>query len=297
VRLFIIIPVHDRIAFTRLCLDSVAQQGLKDRAVVVIDDGSADGTWEALAQDYPFAALLMGDGSLWWAGAMNVGVAWALTQAGPNDLVLSLNNDTVLPPGYLQGLLRAHAVAPRALIGSLQVDLADQTTIIDGGVHVRWATAKFCTSGRGAAVPPEHLEPPDLRPVDVLNGCGTLIPAAVFRSIGPYLDKRLRHYAADYEFSRRAARAGFGLYVDWASTLYVREAETGIHAAVAGAGLTRLLRTFWDVRSANDFRVRWRFAAAACPRWALPSYLACDYSRVVVGSVRRYLDREQAASS
>jgi len=73
----------------------------------------------------------------------------------------------------------------------------------------------------------------------------------------------------------------------------VREAETGIHASVSGAGLAGLLRSFWDIRSANDFRNRWRFAVAACPRWALPTYVPCDYARVVIGSTRRYRSQDQ----
>jgi hypothetical protein len=109
----------------------------------------------------------------------------------------------------------------------------------------------------------------------------------VFRRVGPYAERRLRHYAADYEFSRRALRAGSDLLVDWASPLSVWEKETGVHASVDGQGLAGLLRSFWDTRSANDFRNRWWFAVAACPRATLPLYLPCDYARVVAGTFRR----------
>jgi GT2 family glycosyltransferase len=291
-RIYIVIPVHDRLAFTRECLTGLfADEAARAATIVVVDDGSSDGTSTAIAEEFPTVKVLHGDGTLWWTGAMNVGVGWALALAALHDVVLSLNNDTLPPAGYLTGLLRAHAAAPRALIGSLQVSATDRETLVDGGVTIDWPTAKFRTVGRGQTVGCDEPPGPDLRRTDVLGGCGTLIPVNAFRETGPYWEQGLRHYAADYELSRRAARAGFDLFVDWGSPLYVREAETGIHASVGGGGVTGLLRSFWGIRSANDFRVRWRFAVAACPRWALPSYLVCDYVRVVVGSVRRYRSR------
>lgn len=292
--MFIIIPVHNRLEFTRACLASLREQSFRDFTIAVVDDGSTDGTSEALAREFPTVRILTGDGTLWWTGAMNVGVGWALTRAKPQDVVLTLNNDTICPPGYLEQLLRAHAAAPHALIGSLLVSATDRKTIVNGGVTIDWTTAKYRTAGRRDTVDVGVDVHPRLRRVDVLSGCGTLIPATVFECIAPYDERRLRHYAADYEFSRRALRAGFGLLVDWASPLHLWEEETGIHASAASAGLGGLLRSFWDIRSANDFRNRWHFGVAACPGWALPMYVPCDYARVVVGSVRRYMSRQSS---
>ena len=293
VSVFVIIPVHNRLELTRACLASLRGQSFRDFTIVVVDDGSTDGTSEALAMEFPTVTILKGDGMLWWTGAMNVGVGWALARAEPQDVVLSLNNDTIPPPRYLERLLRAQAAAPNALVGSLLVSATNRKTIVDGGVTIDWATAKYRTAGCGNTVDVGADVHPSLRRVDVLSGCGTLIPVCVFERIGTYDEVRLRHYAADYEFSRRALRAGFGLFVDWASPLHLWEAETGIHASAASTGFGGLLRSFWDIRSANDFRNRWRFAVAACPRWALPTYVPCDYARVVIGSIRRYRSREQ----
>lgn len=286
--MFLVIPVHNRVSLTRTCLGALDRQTMRGFTVVVVDDGSSDGTGDTLVKEFPSVKHLRGDGSLWWTGAMNIGVAWVLGEAGPDDLVLTLNNDTVPPPDYVEGLLRAHEAAPDALIGSLLVRADDRLTIIDGGVHVTWLTAKYQTVGRGATVRQADTSKPQLMPVDVLSGCGTLVPVRAFRRAGPYDQERLRHYAADYEFSRRAHRAGFTLLVDWACPLYVHESETGIHASVGANGPRGLLRSFWNVRSANDFRTRFGFAMAACPRWALPLYVPMDYARVVVGSIRRY---------
>ena len=286
--MFVVVPVHDRLSLTRACLEALDQQTVRGFTVVVVDDGSSDGTGDALRREFPSVKILRGDGSLWWTGAMNLGVAWALEEAGPDDLILTLNNDTIPPRGYIEGLVRAHEAVPDALIGSLLVRADDGQTIIDGGVHVTWTTAKYWTASRGAALRFRDGSKPQLKPVDVLSGCGTLVPVRAFRRAGPYDQARLKHYAADYEFSRRALRAGFALFVDWACPLYVHEHETGIHASVGASGVHGLLRSFWNIRSANDFRTRFRFAVSACPRWALPLYIPMDYARVTVGSIRRY---------
>ena len=285
---FVIIPVHNRRDFTRACLASLREQGFRDFTIVVVDDGSTDGTSKTLAEEFPAVRVLIGDGTLWWTGAMNVGVGWVMRQASDDDAIVTLNNDTLPPPDYLDRLLAAQASQPGALVGSLLVSAADRRMIVDGGVRIHWPTAKYSSDQLAEPLPLRRANHPDLYHVDVLSGCGTIIPVETFRKVGPYNERSLRHYGADYEFSRRAQAAGFPLYVDKASILYVHEHETGVHDAVGHRDLRVLLRSFSDIKSANDLRLRWRFARRVCPRrWQL-TYVPCDYARVIVGSFKRH---------
>ncbi len=288
VNVFVIIPVHNRLHLTRACVAALDQQTFRDFTVVVVDDGSTDGTASALEREFPEVTVLGGDGTLWWAGAMNVGVDWALRHASSDDVIVTLNDDTVPPPGYLQCLMAAQALRPRALIGSLLVSAADRRTIVDGGVHIHWPTAKYSCDQASQPLPAGQANRPEFYQVDVLSGCGTAIPLETFRTIGTYDERGLPHYGADYEFSCRALSAGFQLFVDKTSILFVHEHETGIHHAVGGRRLPTLLHSFWNIRSANDLRLRWRFARRACPRRWQPTYIPCDYARVMLGSARRH---------
>lgn len=287
--LFIIIPVHNRLEFTRACLAALRRQSVRDFTVIVVDDGSTDGTRDALAVEFPEVRVLSGDGSLWWTGATNVGVRWTMRQASAGAAIVTLNNDTLPPPDYIGRLAAAKASRPGALVGSLLVRAADRKTIVDGGIRISWPIAKYTSDQERQALPTDRNPHPVFYPVDVLSGCGTLIPIRVFKRVGIYDQRRLRHYAADYELSRRALAAGFPLYVDKTSILYVHERESGLHSAVGDRDLRALARSFWGIGSATDLRLRWRFARRACPRRWQPTYIPCDYARVLVGSLRRHL--------
>lgn len=288
---FVVVPVHNRLRFTRACMASLRKQTLRDFTVVVVDDGSTDGTSRTLEAEFPEVRVLSGDGSLWWTGAMNMGVGWVMRRASDDDMIVTLNDDTLPPPDYLHRLVAAQASQAGALVGSLLVSAADRQTIVDGGVRIRWPTARYSRDHRAGLSPLRCGNHPDLYHVDVLSGRGTIIPVEAFRKVGLYDERGLRHYGADYEFSCRAQAAGFPLYVDKATILYVHEHQTGVHGAVGNRDLRTLLRSFWDMKSANDLRLRWRFARRACPkRWQL-TYIPCDYARVIVGSVRRHYAR------
>ena len=94
----------------------------------------------------------------------------------------------------------------------------------------------------------------------------------------------LPHYGADYEFSRRAARAGYRLLVSYQAVLRVKPEETGLHAR---RGLGAFLAGFVTRRSANELGHRWRYARLVCPPALVVPYAAMDTLRIVVGSFRR----------
>jgi GT2 family glycosyltransferase len=70
---YIIIPVHNRKQITIACLENLNTCGdLQKYRVIVVDDGSKDGTAEAIREQYPMVEILTGDGNLWWMGAIAV---------------------------------------------------------------------------------------------------------------------------------------------------------------------------------------------------------------------------------
>ena len=101
----VIIPAHNRVKYIDETVRSVLDQSYSAYELIVVDDGSSDGTSEYLRNEHPEFTVLAGDGNLWWTGATNLGVRYALQYARKDDRILTLNNDTVLPRTYLETMI------------------------------------------------------------------------------------------------------------------------------------------------------------------------------------------------
>ena len=283
-RIYIIIPVHNRKHLTRECLFSLRRQTFQDFTVIVVDDGSTDGTEEMIKEEFSEVILLKGDGNLWWTGATNMGMAYALAQADQDDYILTLNDDTMVSSTYLQSLLDAALNHPSSLIGSIAVSNEDELTVIDAGVRINWLTAKYTNLAEGR----EYNDILDagslIQEVDVLPGRGTLIPIEAFQKIGLYEFKHLPHYGADYEFSRRASMNGHKLLINYEAVVISNVKMTGLNNRVNNLRWSDLVKSFFSIRSANNLKYRWNFARLCCTGWRFPIFYLCDTGRLIMGS-------------
>jgi GT2 family glycosyltransferase len=283
---YIVIPVHDRRTLTLRCLDSLKVQSYPKVVVVVVDDGSVDGTSSAVEQLFPDVVLLRGTGDLWWSGATNAGVSWALQRCQPYDFVLTLNDDTIVNDDYLSILVAiAISLAP-CLLGSVCVDSRDPNRIVDGGPMVSWVTAK--TTSRYSNMGLAELRSAGVSTAEAmfLPGRGTLIPVECFRTCGLFNARRLPQYGADYEFSRRAARAGYRLFMCYESPVINQITPRGAAERERREPWADFVAQFFSRKSPSCLLYRWRFARMTAPLWLLAPFLVTDTLRVVGGGLR-----------
>jgi GT2 family glycosyltransferase len=117
----------DNLVFLKLCLASVLQNPDRPTELVVVDNGSRDGTTEylrALARLHPTLRVIFNEENAGFAAGIN----HALATAG-GDIVIFLNDDTVVPPGWLSRLGR-HLEDPRlGLLGAVTNRSADEAEI------------------------------------------------------------------------------------------------------------------------------------------------------------------------
>ncbi len=293
-RIFVVIPVHDRRDTTLACLESLANQSFVNRHIVVVDDGSTDGTAESIGKRFPSVKILTGDGDLWWTRAMNQGVRWALQTAGKNDYILSLNDDVSFEPDYISSLAEAAQSHPDSLIGSVALD-EHGLCIVDAGVRINWLSAKYSHIGEGHLYSDLVNESKDVWAVDVLSGRGTLIPSELFRRTGFYNDQKLPHYGADYEFSLRAAKNGYQLLINAKSVLRSQIQATGVNNRIQSLTWRQLGKSFFMRRSPNCLRYRFNFARLAAPSHLFLPYVFFDISRVCIGNIRARVKKKQRA--
>lgn len=220
----VLIPVHNRIDATIECLDCLKVQTYKDIKIIVVDDGSTDGTYERIRESFPEVEILRGDGNLWWTGAMHMGVEHILKYAKEGAFVLSLNNDTAFEPDFVESLVSTSKEYGRAVVGSMEIDYYDRKKILYRGEWLDWKEFRFNVE-KG---PIENSNITCNEHVNVLPGRGLLIPVEVFGKIGNFNKWKCPHYIADYEFTMRAFRTGFKLILSYNSVIYSKQDLTGI---------------------------------------------------------------------
>jgi GT2 family glycosyltransferase len=204
VKVVALLTCHNRQLVTVRCLHSLFDQNLgtppPGLGAVVVDDGSNDGTAEAIAALFPAARVHTGDGSLFWARGMQT--AEALAVEDRPDFLLWLNDDVVLEPSALRSLLSAAALCPDAIVVGALRD-PDTGELMYSGVTLSvWHPLRV-----------SRIEPGD-RPVEAetFNGNVVLVPRIVYERVGS-IDGRFPHAYADFDYGLRARRAGFRVVV------------------------------------------------------------------------------------
>ena len=202
-----LMPVHNRLGMTRRFLECLRSQAADEPVnVVVIDDGSSDGSGEFLSRQ-PGVTLLKGDGSLWWGGGIELGLRHVLAIARAEDWVLFVNNDTEIKADFVQRLLDSARRNAPAAIGSVIRDVDPPHDVLSVGASVdpwRFVVRDRVDSPSAAAGSADD----HLHDVDALSGRGVLFPLSAFRAAGTMRARWLPHYFADYELSLRVtARA------------------------------------------------------------------------------------------
>jgi GT2 family glycosyltransferase len=274
-KIWICIPVFNRIEYTLKCLASLKAQTFQNYTAVICDHGSSDGSTNLIKRDYPDVIVLNGDDSLWWTGAINLCVNYVLEHADKNDYLLTQNNDTELPPDYLAELMSKCIQYPNTILTSTIYDIKTGM-LVSVGHRQNWLTAK----AKPVNFEQDHL-PGDEDVIEVTHasGRGSLFPVSVFRQLGLYDEKHLPHYGADYDFSHKARRAGFPIYVCKSCRVYSYTEATGMTTVRNRLSLKSFINYFISMRSPANFKVRWWYGWNNCPIGLFPSYIFFDFLR------------------
>jgi GT2 family glycosyltransferase len=188
----VIIPVHNRRDLTLACLRHLRASGdLEPIGVIVVDDGSTDGTSEAVRAEFPKVEILRGDGSLWWTGAIALGMQHAF--AAGAEAVCWLNDDCLPAPGTLRMLFDDAVAPPGQIVAPACFDAKTKAAVPNA----------FLGRVRVSAQPGEK------QPADGLSGFCVAWPRAAWLRIGRPDAVHFPHYYGDNAYTLLAARAGF----------------------------------------------------------------------------------------
>lgn len=188
------------------CLQSLSQVTGPRFRTIVIDNGSTDGSVEAIREAFPEQPIFQMGANLGFAGGNNYGITWALEKKA--EWILLLNNDTTVAPDLLTEFLNAATEQPKAKILGAKILRMSQPDIIDhlGGF---WnpAIAEFVSHASGEIDTPYY----DMQPADYVCGAALLMHRSVPETIG-LLEPRFFLFWEETDYCFRAKRAGFEVW-------------------------------------------------------------------------------------
>lgn len=194
----VVIPTWNRCGLLLECLASLDRQSFRDLEVVVVDDGSTDGTSETLRRERPELIVVTLERNEGFAKAINAGIGRAT-----GEFLFLLNNDMTLEPDCLEKLLRTAESSSSDMMAPMVLWRDDPDVIYSVGDRL---LRNFRPESIGFRASRAEFEPPS-EVFGVSAGAG-LFRRTVFDAVGLF-DERFVAYFEDSDFCFRARLAGF----------------------------------------------------------------------------------------
>jgi GT2 family glycosyltransferase len=199
-RVSVVIPNLNGVRWLPGCLDALAAQTFRDREVLLVDNGSTDGSVALLRERYPHVRLVTLERNTGFAPAVNLGI-----QATRGEYVALLNTDTVPRPDWLAALVRALDQSPpeTGAVASKMLSLDDASRIDDAGDALAWTGA---AEKRGHGEPAHRFTQRD----EVFSVCaGAALYRRSFLDAVRAFDERFFAYLEDVDLGLRGRLLGY----------------------------------------------------------------------------------------
>lgn len=256
------------------CLRSIYALRYAPLEVVVVDNGSTDGSLEMVRDSFPGCILLRNETNLGFAKGNNQGIELALDRG--SDYVMMLNNDALLDPESLTLLVQRAESDPQIGAVSPKIYFADPSDRLwfGGGTFSYW-------KGRNGHLGYMQKDSPAWNlpgEAQFISGCALLASRKAWQKVGGF-DESLFAYCEDVDWSLRARKSGFKLFYEPQAVVWHRESFS-------------TLRNDWQssymyYRTRNPMVVMWKQG-----RWwhwstFLPYHVALSCKRILEALSKR----------
>lgn len=286
----IVIPVHNRRDITLQALQSLSRidkTGL-DVHIVIVDDGSTDGTSETIESAFPEVQIVKGDGTLHYAAGTNRGIETALEH--DPDFIVVANDDSIFHEKFLQRLIHTALENPQSIVGALLLLWNKPHSVFQ--IDFKWKTAQGGWQQKDGVsifdLPESPFE------VEGLAGNCVLVPVEAIRECGLMDEKKFPHGWGDIQYFVRMRKRGWRLVVDPKAWVWC-EPNTyppPLHALPFGRVLRVLFRDRrHPLNLQRQFIARWESApnkAAALAAYAIYLFSLAGKALVSPGKRSRH---------
>lgn len=214
----VVIPNYNGIKYLKGCLDSLREQSRHDFKVLLIDNGSQDGSASFVESHYPEVELVCFSENRGFCGAVNEGIRRADT-----PYVILLNNDTVCDQEFVAELIAAIDEMPHCFSCASQMVKMQDSGIIDN------AGDYYCALGWAYAYGKDKSAKHYQKRREIFSACAgaAIYRRDVFDEIGLF-DEAHFAYLEDVDVAYRAKIAGYrNYYIPEAVVKHVGSATSG----------------------------------------------------------------------
>jgi GT2 family glycosyltransferase len=191
-------------ADTLACLESLSCVAYPNREVIVVDNGSVDGSATAIRAAYPATEVIEAGANLGYAAGNNLGLRYALARGC--QFLLLLNNDTVVAPDFLDRLLAVCLADETIGVAGPKIYYFDRPQVIwSAGGQIDWRHGSSSMRGLNAT---DNGQFDQSAAVDFVTGCALLVRSDAVALAG-LLDERFGMYFEETEWCVRIARLGW----------------------------------------------------------------------------------------
>lgn len=257
----VVVPSWNGLADTLECLASLRGHDFSNLDVILVDNGSRDGTPERVRTEFPEVRVAENKRNVGFARACNDGARLALENGA--DYLFFINNDATVDRGCVRELLSvAREEKDVGVVGVLAHHATDPSAV-DGGHRINWWTAQI-TEAENALGEPRTLD------VDYVWGCGLFVSAHLFGRLGGFRELYGSYYE-DADLCLRARRLGYRTVVATRATIRHKVSRSGDRVFLRQTYLrARNMLLFFLL---NSPRHTLPLAVPLCLFWRIPRFL------------------------
>jgi GT2 family glycosyltransferase len=200
-KIAILLTCHNRKQKTLECLTALYLNELVGYSfdVFLVDDGSTDGSTDAVRENFAKVNVIQGTGNLYWNQGMRL--AWeTAAEKFDYDYYIWLNDDTLLDKNAIKDLISCYL----EVLNEFQMQ-----SVVTAACRKSEMENEFSYGGRievGPVIPNGNLQT-----CKFINGNAVLVPKKIFKKIGIH-SSDYTHAMGDFDYGLRAINAGFNCY-------------------------------------------------------------------------------------
>lgn len=187
--------------------------------IIIVDNASSDKSYRKLKSEFPYIHLISSPVNLGYSGGNNLGM-----QAARGDLILLINNDVEVTPGFIEPMVRLFE--EDEAIGMV----SPKIVYYERGHRIQYAGSNGINpwTGRGRKegnLKIDNGEYDRVCETELVHGACVMVSKTLVEKIG-MLDESFFIYYEEHDWAERAKRNGFKLYYVGTSTIYHKESVT-----------------------------------------------------------------------